>query len=151
MVAGPRAQTRVTYVMCRSWRIATPVMREMMLKNNAVRVALAVIAAFYVVTGGLWAADYFPLQKYYAQKEVQDRLLDELGFDRAFDSEEFKRASAYQETYAVSRPSIIHTENKLAFLRSIIFWATVALGVGGGVLVATRRGPKGPATTTGSD
>jgi len=102
-----------------------------------------VIAAFYVVTVGLWAADYFPLQKFYAQKDVREALIDEHGFDRAIDTAEYKEAWAYEQLYATTHGGIFETENKLAFYRSILFWGTVALGVGGGVLVLTPRGRKG--------
>lgn len=113
------------------------------MNNNAVRLVLAAVAAFYVVTGGLWTADYFPLQKFYAQAEVKDAIFEKHGVERAFDTPEYKEASAYQETYALTHPGIVETESKLAFLGSLLLWGTIALGVGGGVLLVTRRGRKG--------
>lgn len=113
------------------------------MNNNAVRLVLAAVAPFYVVTGGLWAADYFPLQKFYAQVEVREELIEKHGFDRAFDTAEYKEARAYEQTYALNHPGIVETENKLAFLGSLLLWGTVALGVGGGVLFLTRRNGKG--------
>ena len=112
----------------------------MMMNNSVVRIGLALVAAFYVVTGGLWAADYFPLQKFYAQQQVRSDLMEKLGFDAAIASKEYQEAEAYSQAYAVSSPGVIQTENKLAFYRALLFWGTVALGVGGGVLLATRRG-----------
>lgn len=113
------------------------------MNNNAIRLGLAAVAAFYVVTGGLWAADYFPLQKFYAQAEIRGELLEKHGFDRAFDTAEYTEARAYQQTYAITHPSIVETENKLAFLGSLLLWGTIALGVGGGVLFLTQRNGKG--------
>tara|TARA_R110002124_G_scaffold165121_2_gene332494 strand:+ start:27528 stop:27893 length:366 start_codon:yes stop_codon:yes gene_type:complete len=112
------------------------------MNNNAVRLGLAAVAAFYVVTGGLWAADYFPVQKFYAQIEVKDAIVEKVGYPAAFETKEFRDASAYQQTYALTHPSIIETENKLAFLGTLLLWGTIALGAGGGVLFLTRRNGK---------
>ncbi|GAA0655367.1 hypothetical protein [Brevundimonas lenta] len=113
------------------------------MNKNAARLGLAAIAAFYVVTGGLWAADYFPLQKFYAQAEVKDAIAEKVGYPAAFDTKEYDDAYAYQQTYALTHPSIVDTENKLALLGSLLLWGTVGLGVGGGVLFLTRRNGKG--------
>jgi len=62
------------------------------MNNNAVRLGLAAIAAFYVVMGGLWAADYLPLHKLSAQDELREELIGEHGYDAAFDTSEYKDA-----------------------------------------------------------
>ncbi|HYC68533.1 hypothetical protein [Brevundimonas sp.] len=111
--------------------------------NNAVRLALAAVAAFYVVVGGLWAADYFPLQKFYAQIEIKDAIAEEVGYLRAFETPEYKEASAYQQSYALTHPDILETEKNLALLGSLLLWGTIALGAGGGVLFLTRRNARG--------
>jgi len=108
------------------------------MNKNVIRLGLAAVAAFYVVVGGLWAADYFPLQKFYAQQEIKDGIYEKVGYPDAFRSKEYKAATAYEQTYALTHGSIIETENKLASYKSLLFWATVALGVGGGVLFMTR-------------
>lgn len=108
------------------------------MNKNVIRIGLAAIAAFYVVVGGLWASDFFPLQKFYAQSDVKDELTEKHGFSAAYDSKEYKEASAYQQAYAITHPGIFETEAKLAFYQSLLLWGTVALGVGGGVLFLTR-------------
>lgn len=119
------------------------------MNKNVIRLALAAIAAFYVVVGGLWASDYFPLQKFYAQSDVKDALVEKHGFSDAYDSKEYKEASAYQQVYAITHPGIFETEAKLAFYQSLLLWGTVALGVGGGVLLLTR-GRKAQPSQTGA-
>lgn len=141
-MCGPCANVGILYdVQIMAHRNA--VMREMKMNNNVVRLGLAVVAAFYVVTGGLWAADYFPLQKFYAQEEVKDSIIEKVGYLAAFETEEYKEAFAYQQTYALTHPGIIETEKKLALYRTLLFWGTVGFGVGGGVLFLTRRDRKG--------
>ena len=102
-------------------------------------VKAAAIAAFYVVVGGLWAADYFPLQNFYAQEEIKASLREELGVVGAIDSQAYQDAMGRQQIYALSHPDIYATEAKLALYGAILLWGTVALGVGGGVLFLTRR------------
>ena len=108
------------------------------MNKNVTRIGLAAIAAFYVVVGGLWASQHFPLQKFYAQMELKDDLYDRLGVSGALKSEEFMRASAYQERYALTHPDIMVTERRLDLYKSLLLWATVGFAVGGGVLFLTR-------------
>lgn len=109
------------------------------MNRNNIRLALAGIAAFYVVVGGIWAADYFPLQKFMAQSEVQSELIAEHGYEAAYNTEEYQESLAYQQVYALSHADIFATDAKLALLQSLLLWVTVALAVGGGVLLLTRR------------
>jgi len=113
-------------------------MRKHRMNKNVIRIGLAAIAAFYVVVGGLWASDFFPLQKFYAQSDVKDALVEKHGFSAAYKSKEYEEASAYQQVYAMTHPGIFETEAQLAFYQSLLMWGTVALGVGGGVLFLTR-------------
>nr|WP_314135824.1 hypothetical protein [uncultured Brevundimonas sp.] len=50
------------------------------MNKNVTRMGLAAIAAFYVVVGGLWASDYFPLQKFYSQREIKDAIYEKVGY-----------------------------------------------------------------------
>lgn len=50
------------------------------MNKNIIRLGLATIAAFYVVIGGLWAIDYFPLQKLYAHSKIQNDVAREVGY-----------------------------------------------------------------------
>lgn len=108
------------------------------MNKNTIRLGLAAVAAFYVVTGGLWAADFFPLQKFYAATEAKSELSDKLGFERAWESPEYKAATAYQETYALSHGDILEAESKLALYRALLLWGTVGMGAAAGVLYVTR-------------
>ena len=119
------------------------------MNKNVTRMGLAAIAAFYVVVGGLWASDYFPLQKFYAQREIKDAIYEKVGYPEAVRSKEFEAATAYEQTYALTHGSIFETESKLASYKSLLFWATVALSVGGGVLFVTR-GKLGAQATQGN-
>lgn len=109
------------------------------MNKNVTRIGLAAIAAFYVVVGGLWASDYFPLQKFYAQAEIKNDLIDKLGYQGAFDSKEYRETTDKLQNYVLTHPSFSETEAKLAFYKSLLFWATVAIGAGGGVLFLTRN------------
>lgn len=108
------------------------------MNNTTTRIGLSAIAAFYLVIGGLWAIDYFPLQKLYAQAEIQNTVAERVGYQAAYETQEYKKATAYQERYALSHSDIYGTEAKLAFYQSLLLWGTVAIGVGGGVLFLTR-------------
>lgn len=108
------------------------------MNKNVVRLGLAAIAAFYVVVGGLWAVNYFPLQKFYAQSEAQDAIREKVGYGRAHETKEYKDAEAYMVRYVLSHPDLMTTEGKLAFYQSLLLWGTVAIGAGGGVLFLTR-------------
>lgn len=109
------------------------------MNKNVTRIGLAAIAAFYVVVGGLWASDYFPLQKFHAQMELQSELVEKLGFQEAYKSQEYQEAADYQHAYALTHPGILGISAKLAFYESLLLWATVAIGAGGGVLFLTRN------------
>lgn len=108
------------------------------MNKNVIRLGFAAIAAFYVVIGGLWAVNYLPLHKFYAQMEVKDSISDRVGYREASKTKEYKAATAYQERYALSHPDIYSTEARLAFYQSLLLWGSVAIGVGGGVLYLTR-------------
>ena len=108
------------------------------MNQTTTRTALAAIAAFYVVIGGLWAINYFPLKGFYHQVEVKDAIISKLGYPAALSSVEYKAAEQAQATYALSHPDILVTEGRVAFYKSLLIWGTVAIGVGGGVLFLTR-------------
>lgn len=117
------------------------------MNKNVTRLGLAAIAAFYVVVGGLWSINYFPLQKFYAQTEAKSVLIDKVGFEQAYRAKEYQAAMEYQERYVLSHPDIITTEGRLAFYQSLLLWGTVAIGAGGGVLFLTRG--RGAQSTNG--
>lgn len=106
--------------------------------RNTIRLAIAGIAAFYAVFGGLWAINYFPLAEYYRQSEITDKfMMSSKGIDY-MDDPEYKKADEAVEVYVLSHPDIFVTERRISRYLSILLWGTVALGVGGGVLFLTR-------------
>lgn len=107
------------------------------MNTNTKRMVLAAIAAFYVVLGGLWASNHFPLQKFMAQHEILAELDRKLGPD-AYKSEAYIAAQEYQMAYAVSAPDVHVTLGRIALYKTLLFWGTIALAVGGGVLFLTR-------------
>lgn len=108
------------------------------MNQTTFRIALAAIAAFYLVIGGLWAINFFPLKNFYDQIEVKDAIVEKLGYPAAFRSAEYKAADEAQATYALSHPDILVTEGRVALYTSLLIWGTVAIAVGGGVLFLTR-------------
>ncbi|WP_312814890.1 hypothetical protein [Brevundimonas sp.] len=105
------------------------------MNTNTKRMVLAAIAAFYVVVGGLWASNFIPLKHFDAQMARKEKLIDNMGFSAAYDSEE------YQKTEAYLLNNVLSYEGKVLKARrfgSIILWGTIALAAGGGVLFMTR-------------
>lgn len=117
------------------------------MNTNTKRMVLAAIAAFYVVVGGLWASNYFPMKDFEAQIIRQNELVEEMGFTEARASKAYKKAGASIEHYAMTLPRHHVTMEKLAFYQSILLWGTIALGAGGGVLFLTRSRKSQPAQT----
>lgn len=70
-----------------------------------------------------------------AQNEVQRELERKMGFDAAFASKEYQ---ASQMTYAVSAPDVHVTLGRISLYKTLLFWDTIALAVGGGVMFLTR-------------
>lgn len=112
------------------------------MNTNTKRMALAAIAVFYVVLGGLWASNHFPLQKFMAQTDVQLELDRKLGPD-AYKSEEFQESQAYQMHYALTAPDVHVTLGRISLYKTLLFWGTIALAVGGGVMFLTRGRKEG--------
>lgn len=119
------------------------------MNKNVVRMGLAAIAAFYVVIGGLWASDYFPLRQYYAQTEIKNDLADKLGSINAYKSRKYQEASNVELKYILAHPELFRTESRLTFYQSLLLWATVAFGVSGSVLFMTR-GKRGAQAVQGN-
>lgn len=108
------------------------------MNNKTQRLGLAAIAAFYVVVGGLWALDYFPLRGFYSDIQLKETISERVGYGTAYNTPEYQQATARMEAYSLSHAGIIETEKKVGLLGSILLWVTVALGVAGVILVLTR-------------
>lgn len=106
--------------------------------RNTVRLALAGVAMFYAVFGGLWAIDYFPMANFYRQSEITKGIMSKSHDYEFLKSEEFQRASRSEEAYIQAHPDLTATRHRIELYQSILLWGTVALGVGGGVLFLTR-------------
>ena len=107
------------------------------MNTNTKRMVLAAIAVFYVILGGLWASNHFPLQKFMAQTDIQMELDRTLGPD-AYKTEAYQASQDYQMAYAVSAPDVHVTLGRIALYKTLLFWGTIALAVSGGVLFLTR-------------
>jgi hypothetical protein len=113
-------------------------MRKHRMNTNTKRMVLAAIAAFYVVVGGLWATNFFPLQKFYNQTQLQHRLHLEHGYYGAKEINAWKKAEEYKTRYVLTHRDLLETEEKIALYMSILMWGTLALGVSGGVFFFGR-------------
>ena len=102
------------------------------------RLALAAVSVFYVVIGGMWATNYFPLQKFYSTIKQENAYVEKFGYEKWLQSPEHKNSEDYIALYSLTYPSIDVTENKIGLYQSILLWGTVALGVGAAVLFLTR-------------
>ncbi len=109
------------------------------MNRNLIRLGAAGAAAFYVVVGGLWASDYLPLRNFLAQDEIKKSIIAELGYEGDLDSPEYKASREVEQTYAMTHPDILATQQKLSGYQSLLLWGTIAMGVGVGVLYFTRR------------
>lgn len=106
--------------------------------RNTVRLALAGIAIFYAVFGGLWATNYFPLQDHYRQHQIMRDLAASSSGIEYFKSPAYRKANGAVEEYVFTHPDISVTESRIGLFQAILLWGTVALGVGGAVLFLTR-------------
>jgi hypothetical protein len=103
------------------------------------RLILAAIAMFYVVVGGLWASNYFPLQEFYDQQKIEEAYVAKHGYEKWLESPERDKARAIEQAYALTHPDIFTTEAWIGRYQSILLWGTIALSVGAGVMFLSRR------------
>lgn len=126
------------------------------MSRNSTRLALAITAVFYAVAGGLWATNYFPLRHLYtetrAREAVMESFIEKFGVEKWATTPEtvdpeavaaWKKHDAYVTKYALNYPAIDVVEARIALYETILLWGTVALAVGGAVLLLTRGKPKG--------
>ena len=111
------------------------------MNGNIKRAALAIIATFYVVIGGLWATNYFPLKERYRQHDIMRSVV--LSYKDLSWSEDprYKKADEYITAYALTHDDVVTVEERISLLEAILIWGTVALVVGASVLFLTRQRP----------
>lgn len=112
------------------------------MSRNAVRLTLSAIAVFYVVVGGLWATNYFPLKDHYKQHDIRRSIVLSSKDLNWSEDPEYKKADESVTAYALTHPSLDVIESRIVLYETILLWGTVALAVGGAVLLLTRGKPK---------
>ncbi|MFT4254547.1 MAG: hypothetical protein QM608_18935 [Caulobacter sp.] len=104
---------------------------------------LAAVAVFYVVVGGLWATTYFPLKEHYKQHDVMRSIVLSSKDLNWSEDPKYQKADDYVTAYALTHPSLDVIESRIVLYETILLWGTVALAVGGAVLLLTRGKPRG--------
>lgn len=99
------------------------------MNNNAVRIGLAAVAAFYVIVISLFLMAYIPVQRFNANVEANAKSET---YDADFTSRNLEDALNYDT-------------NQLKAQRygSILLWGTVGIATFGGVFIATRQRKRG--------
>lgn len=113
------------------------------MSRNAVRLTLAAVAVFYVIVGGLWATTYFPLKEFYKQSDAKTNIILSSEGPGWSKDPQYKKADDYMTAYALTHPDLDVVESRIVLYETILLWGTVALAVGGAVLLLTRGKPKG--------
>lgn len=93
--------------------------------KNQLRLALAGVAAFYVIVGGLFLQAYIPVARFDAA--VEERVRTGARYDYN---------SAQGMSDALSYPANLE---KVSRYGGLLLWGTVGIATFGGVLVVTRR------------
>lgn len=104
------------------------------MNKNAVRIGLAIVAAFYVIVISLFLMAYIPAQRFNAKVEANAKSET---YDADFTSRNLEDALNYDS-------------NQLKAQRygSILLWGTVGIATFGGVFIATRQRKHGDTTKT---
>lgn len=95
------------------------------MNNNTVRIALAAVAALYVILGSLFLQAYIPVQRFNANVEANAKSET---YDPDFTSRNMADALSYTDNLA-----------KVSRYGSLLLWGTVGIATFGGVYVATRQ------------
>lgn len=92
----------------------------MQLDRNTIRLGLGLIAAFYVIVGGLFLQAYIPAARFEAAADS--------GKEYDYTGRSMQDALSYENNLA-----------KTQRYGALLLWGTVGLAVFGGVVVVTRR------------
>ncbi len=106
--------------------------------RQTIRLALAGIAVFYAFFGGLVVTNYMTLHE-------SDRLAERIvrikekhtGVEWLYDPEYKKAEDALTKHVLTHQDDAVYA-SRASLFGAILLWGTVALGVGGGVLLLTR-------------
>lgn len=99
------------------------------MNNNAIRIGLAAVAAFYVIVTSLFLQAYIPVQRFNANVEANARSET---YDPDFTSRNMSDALNYDTN-----------QMKAQRYGSILLWGTVGIATFGGVFIATRQRKRG--------
>ncbi|KQS57309.1 hypothetical protein ASG17_00815 [Brevundimonas sp. Leaf363] len=118
------------------------------MNNSTFRIALAAVVTFYVIVGGLWATNYFPLRNFEASIARSSEVVGDAS-TAFYESEEYQAENRRQVEYSLSHPSVLITERRITLYESLLLWGTLGIVVAAGVMFLTRR-RKTPRTATAS-
>lgn len=96
----------------------------MQLDRNTIRLGLGLIAAFYVIVGGLFLQAYIPAARFNAAAKASA----ESGRSYDYTGQSMQDALSYDDNDA-----------KVRRYGALLLWGTVGLAAFGGVVVVTRR------------
>lgn len=96
----------------------------MQFDRTTIRIGLGLIAAFYVIVGGLFLQAYIPVARFNAAVEESSKP----GYSRDYSQSGLQDALNYTAN-----------EAKVRRYGSLLLWGSVGLAVFGGVVVVTRR------------
>ena len=108
------------------------------MRQNVVRLALAGVVMFYVVVGGLWATNYFPLKGVYRQQEIASKIEMNSEYETWGSNESLQKAREYQDHYHLTHVSPDITQRSINLYESMLLWGTIALVAGASVMFLTR-------------
>ena len=102
------------------------------MNNNAVRIGLAAVAAFYVIVTSLFLQAYIPVHRFNANVET---MVKSETYDSDFSTRNLEDALNYDTN-----------QMKAKRYGSILLWGTVGIATFGGVFIATRQRKRGDTT-----
>ena len=103
----------------------------MQFNRNTIRLGLGLIAAFYVIVGGLFMQAYIPAARFNAAAEASTKP----GYQYDYSS------SALQDALNADA-----NDAKVRRYGALLLWGTIGLAVFGGVVMVTRRKAAGNAS-----
>lgn len=106
--------------------------------RNTVRLALAGIAVFYAIFGGLLATDYFSLWESDRLAKAVIQIESKHSGIEYLDDPAYEKAEKALREHVVTHPDDTVVMARIHLLQSVLLWGTVALGVGASVLFLTR-------------
>jgi hypothetical protein len=106
--------------------------------QKSVRLAISGVIMFYVVVGGLWATNYFPLRGAYRQQEIARKIEMSTDYETWVENKALQKAREYQDRYYSTHVGSDVTQARINLYQLMLLWGTIALGAGVSVMFLTR-------------